>query len=177
MGVAFANALARQSEGHTNRLAVLTPNLAVKPATVHDHEGNDQGHEAGRADVRARPGCRGQRPWPDSVAYKVIPADPGRKPGDRLRRVHPPGRRSRQEDLTTSTTKPPSWRSRSATHRKPTAKGNAGRQGQRRPIRSAASNPAPKGAPLARSTARAPDQPPKPPSAAKAPVGGWSADG
>ncbi|MCH5376254.1 MAG: formaldehyde-activating enzyme, partial [Planctomycetes bacterium] len=31
---AFANALARQSAGHTNLLAVLTPNLAIKPATV-----------------------------------------------------------------------------------------------------------------------------------------------
>jgi len=34
VGEAFANALARQSEGHNNLLAVLTPNLAVKPATV-----------------------------------------------------------------------------------------------------------------------------------------------
>ncbi|NLX55476.1 MAG: formaldehyde-activating enzyme [Planctomycetaceae bacterium] len=34
VGAAFANALARQSAGHTNLLAVLTPNLAVKPATV-----------------------------------------------------------------------------------------------------------------------------------------------
>jgi 5,6,7,8-tetrahydromethanopterin hydro-lyase len=34
VGQAFANALARQSEGHSNLLAVLTPNLAVKPATV-----------------------------------------------------------------------------------------------------------------------------------------------
>ena len=34
VGVAFANALARQSEGHSNLLAVITPNLAVKPATV-----------------------------------------------------------------------------------------------------------------------------------------------
>ena len=34
VGSAFANALARQSEGHTNLLAVLTPNLAVKPSTV-----------------------------------------------------------------------------------------------------------------------------------------------
>ena len=33
VGNAFANALARQSEGHSNLLAVLTPNLAVKPAT------------------------------------------------------------------------------------------------------------------------------------------------
>ena len=34
VGVAFANALARQSAGHSNLLAVVTPNLAVKPATV-----------------------------------------------------------------------------------------------------------------------------------------------
>jgi 5,6,7,8-tetrahydromethanopterin hydro-lyase len=34
VGVAFANALARQSEGHTNLLAVLAPNLLCKPATV-----------------------------------------------------------------------------------------------------------------------------------------------
>jgi 5,6,7,8-tetrahydromethanopterin hydro-lyase len=34
VGQAFANALARQSEGHTNLLAVLTPNLPTKPATV-----------------------------------------------------------------------------------------------------------------------------------------------
>jgi 5,6,7,8-tetrahydromethanopterin hydro-lyase len=33
-GTAFANALARQSEGHSNLLAVLEPNLAVKPSTV-----------------------------------------------------------------------------------------------------------------------------------------------
>lgn len=34
VGSAFANALARQSEGHSNLLAVLTPNVAVKPGTV-----------------------------------------------------------------------------------------------------------------------------------------------
>jgi 5,6,7,8-tetrahydromethanopterin hydro-lyase len=34
VGIAFANALARQSQGHSNLLAVLTPNLAVKPSTV-----------------------------------------------------------------------------------------------------------------------------------------------
>jgi 5,6,7,8-tetrahydromethanopterin hydro-lyase len=34
VGTAFANALARQSQGHSNLLAVLTPNLAVKPSTV-----------------------------------------------------------------------------------------------------------------------------------------------
>ena len=34
VGTAFANALANQSAGHSNLLAVLTPNIAVKPATV-----------------------------------------------------------------------------------------------------------------------------------------------
>jgi 5,6,7,8-tetrahydromethanopterin hydro-lyase len=34
VGIAFANALANQSAGHNNLLAVLAPNLAVKPATV-----------------------------------------------------------------------------------------------------------------------------------------------
>lgn len=34
VGVAFANALSTQSKGHTNLLAVLEPNLAVKPSTV-----------------------------------------------------------------------------------------------------------------------------------------------
>ena len=34
VGVAFANALAQQSMGHSNLLAVLEPNLAVKPSTV-----------------------------------------------------------------------------------------------------------------------------------------------
>ena len=34
VGSAFANALATQSEGHTSLLAVITPNLMCKPATV-----------------------------------------------------------------------------------------------------------------------------------------------
>jgi 5,6,7,8-tetrahydromethanopterin hydro-lyase len=34
VGTAFANALANQSEGHTNLLAVLEPNLIAKPATI-----------------------------------------------------------------------------------------------------------------------------------------------
>jgi len=34
VGVAFANALSNQSEGHSNLLAVLEPNVAVKPSTV-----------------------------------------------------------------------------------------------------------------------------------------------
>jgi 5,6,7,8-tetrahydromethanopterin hydro-lyase len=34
VGTAFANALADQKSGHSNLLAVLTPNLICKPATV-----------------------------------------------------------------------------------------------------------------------------------------------
>ncbi|MCA9058273.1 MAG: formaldehyde-activating enzyme, partial [Planctomycetaceae bacterium] len=34
VGTAFANALADQKMGHSNLLAVLTPNVAVKPSTV-----------------------------------------------------------------------------------------------------------------------------------------------
>jgi 5,6,7,8-tetrahydromethanopterin hydro-lyase len=34
VGMAFANALAGQSRGHSNLLAVLTPNLLAKPATM-----------------------------------------------------------------------------------------------------------------------------------------------
>jgi 5,6,7,8-tetrahydromethanopterin hydro-lyase len=34
VGTAFANAMANQSNGHTNLLAVLAPNLICKPATV-----------------------------------------------------------------------------------------------------------------------------------------------
>ena len=34
VGSAFANALATQSDGHSNLLAVITPNIAVKPSTV-----------------------------------------------------------------------------------------------------------------------------------------------
>ena len=34
VGVAFANALSNQSSGHTNLLAVVSPNLICKPATV-----------------------------------------------------------------------------------------------------------------------------------------------
>src|SRR6056297_1969788 len=33
-GIAFANALSTQSQGHSNLLAVAEPNLAVKPSTV-----------------------------------------------------------------------------------------------------------------------------------------------
>lgn len=34
VGIAFANALARQSEGHNNLLAIVSPNIPCKPSTV-----------------------------------------------------------------------------------------------------------------------------------------------
>ena len=34
VGAAFANALADQKMGHSNLLAVMEPNVAVKPSTV-----------------------------------------------------------------------------------------------------------------------------------------------
>jgi 5,6,7,8-tetrahydromethanopterin hydro-lyase len=34
VGTAFANALVNQTAGHSNLLAIIAPNLAVKPATV-----------------------------------------------------------------------------------------------------------------------------------------------
>ena len=34
VGIAFANALANQSAGHSNLLAVITPNLLCKPPTI-----------------------------------------------------------------------------------------------------------------------------------------------
>src|SRR5438093_5279304 len=43
VGTAFANALANQSKGHSNLLAVLTPNLICKPATVLITKGTIEG--------------------------------------------------------------------------------------------------------------------------------------
>lgn len=74
VGNAFANALARQSKGHTNLLAVLTPNLAVKPATVmvtkFTMESLDQAVQMfGPAQTAVAKAVA------DSVADGVIPAD------------------------------------------------------------------------------------------------------
>ncbi len=74
VGAAFANALARQSEGHTNLLAVLTPNLAVKPSTVMVTKVTIKGMKQamqmfGPAQVAVA------RAVADSVADGVIPKD------------------------------------------------------------------------------------------------------
>jgi 5,6,7,8-tetrahydromethanopterin hydro-lyase len=74
VGVAFANALARQSEGHSNLLAVLTPNLAVKPATVLVTKVTIKG--AKQAVQMFGPAQAGvAKAVADSVADKVIPPD------------------------------------------------------------------------------------------------------
>ncbi len=72
VGAAFANALANQSEGHTNLLAVLTPNLAVKPSTVMVTKVTIQGmKQVGQMFGAAQSAVA--RAVADSVADGVIP--------------------------------------------------------------------------------------------------------
>ena len=97
VGTAFANALANQSAGHTNLLAVLTPNLLVKPATVLITKVTIKGMKQavqmfGPAQYAVAKAVA------DCVADGTIPADRGRRPGHRLRRVHPPRRRGQRQD-------------------------------------------------------------------------------
>src|SRR6202162_1572483 len=73
VGAAFASALARQSEGHSNLLAVLTPNLAVKPATVMITKVTIKGmKQAVQMFGPAQAGVA--KAIADSVADNVIPA-------------------------------------------------------------------------------------------------------
>ncbi|MCC6511030.1 MAG: formaldehyde-activating enzyme [Pirellulaceae bacterium] len=74
VGTAFANALATQTEGHTNLLAVLAPNLPVKPSTVMITKVTLKGMKQvvqmfGPAQAAVAKAVA------DSVADKVIPAD------------------------------------------------------------------------------------------------------
>ena len=74
VGVAFANALARQSEGHSNLLAVLAPNLAVKPATVMISKVTIKG--AGQAVQMFGPAQKGvAKAVADCLAEGTIPQD------------------------------------------------------------------------------------------------------
>ena len=74
VGVAFANALANQSAGHSNLLAVLEPNLAVKPATVMITKVTIKG--ARQAVQMFGPAQYAvAKAVADSVAAGVIPAD------------------------------------------------------------------------------------------------------
>jgi len=74
VGTAFANALARQSAGHSNLLAVLTPNLAVKPATVMISKVTIKG--AGQAVQMFGPAQKGvAKAVADCLAEGTIPAE------------------------------------------------------------------------------------------------------
>ncbi len=76
VGSAFANALSTQSEGHSNLLAVLTPNLAVKPATVMVTKVTIKGmKQAVQMFGPAQAGVA--KAVADSVAEGVIPKDKG----------------------------------------------------------------------------------------------------
>ena len=58
VGAAFANALSDQKMGHSNLLAVLAPNVAVKPSTVMITKVTIKGDSSGRSDVW--PGSEGR---------------------------------------------------------------------------------------------------------------------
>ena len=74
VGTAFASALATQTEGHTNLLAVLAPNAPVKPSTVMITKVTLKGMKQvvqmfGPAQAAVAKAVA------DSVAEKIIPAD------------------------------------------------------------------------------------------------------
>src|SRR6202011_1932389 len=72
VGTAFANALADQKQGHSNLLAVLTPNLICKPATVLITKVTIKG--AGQAVQMFGPAQKAvAKAVADSVAEGIIP--------------------------------------------------------------------------------------------------------
>src|SRR3979490_2099737 len=73
VGQAFANALARQSAGHSNLLAVLTPNLICKPATVMITKVTIKGAKQ-EVQMFGPAQAAVAKPVADSVAAGVIPA-------------------------------------------------------------------------------------------------------
>jgi 5,6,7,8-tetrahydromethanopterin hydro-lyase len=74
VGTAFANALADQKQGHSNLLALLTPNLMCKPATVLITKETIKG--AGQATQMFGPAQKAVgKAVADSVAAGVIPKD------------------------------------------------------------------------------------------------------
>lgn len=74
VGVAFANALSTQSRGHSNLLAVLTPNLAVKPATAMITKVTIKG-EKQAAQMFGPAQAAVAKAVADAVAEGVIPKD------------------------------------------------------------------------------------------------------
>jgi len=74
VGIAFANALADQKQGHSNLLAVLTPNLICKPAAVLITKVTIKG--AGQAVQMFGPAQKAvAKAVADSVAGGIIPKD------------------------------------------------------------------------------------------------------
>jgi 5,6,7,8-tetrahydromethanopterin hydro-lyase len=74
VGIAFANALSDQKQGHSNLLAVLTPNLICKPATVLITKVTIKG--AGQAVQMFGPAQKAvAKAVADSVAGGIIPKD------------------------------------------------------------------------------------------------------
>ena len=74
VGIAFANALANQKQGHSNLLAVLTPNLICKPATVLITKVTIKGAKQAVQMFGPAQAAVG-RAVADSVAAGVIPKD------------------------------------------------------------------------------------------------------
>ncbi|QDT38115.1 formaldehyde-activating enzyme [Stratiformator vulcanicus] len=74
VGSAFASALTTQSQGHSNLLAVLEPNLAVKPATVMITKVSIKG-EKQAVQMFGPAQYAVAKAVADSVAEGVIPAD------------------------------------------------------------------------------------------------------
>jgi len=91
VGIAFANALSTQSEGHSNLLAVITPNVAVKPSTVMVTKVTIKGMKQAV-----------QMFGPAQAAVAKAVADScgsSRRSGLRLWCVHSPRSRRQQKDL------------------------------------------------------------------------------
>ena len=74
VGVAFANALANQSAGHSNLLALVAPNLMCKPATVMITKVTIKGAKQAVQMFGPAQAAVG-RAVADSVAAGVIPKD------------------------------------------------------------------------------------------------------
>ena len=92
-GAAFCNALTNNKDGFTTLLAVVAPNLPAQARHDAVQQGDDQGREAGGADVRARAG-RGRPRRRRLGRERRHPEGQGRRPLRHRRRVHPLGRRA-----------------------------------------------------------------------------------
>ena len=74
VGTAFANAFTNESEGHTNLLAVVTPNLPAKPDTVLSNKVTIKGAKQA-VQLFGPAQAAVARAVVDSVAEGVIPKD------------------------------------------------------------------------------------------------------